>query len=208
MGRSGAQSSEPRLPRASRSVKSSLPFKLPTLKTAALALIVVVLLGAVAFAVMREAFSPRRPVQAAAARPVAPSRPAFTPAEEAYIKALWPIHGDVERSAARMVLGQIFYKTNDMDRPTLKGRVADALLTYQRSESRLRALQPPATVERDHQEYLAAVRLFQESAVEVLKMFEDGRDDHMVTAYPLGQKATDKIREVGAKFWPHEFPAN
>jgi hypothetical protein len=41
-----------------------------------------------------------------------------------------------------------------------------------------------------------------------MKMFEDGREDHMVAAYPLGQQATDKIREVGGKFWPHEFPPN
>jgi len=42
----------------------------------------------------------------------------------------------------------------------------------------------------------------------VLKMFDDGRDEHMRIAYPLGQQAADKIREVGVKFWPHEFPPN
>jgi hypothetical protein len=177
-------------------------------KQTAIAVLVVLLLAVVVFAVTREitrtAARPATPV--AATSPTRPPRPAFTAAEEAYIRALWPIHGDVERSTARMVLGQIFYKINDMDRNTLKGRVTDALATYQRSEGRLRELQPPATVERDHEEYLAAIRLFQQSAVEVLKMFDDGRDDHLVTAYPLGQKATDKIREVGTKFWPHEFP--
>ena len=179
-------------------------------KQGAIALLLIALVGVVAFAVARELTRPTAhfasPV--AATPPARPPKPAFTPAEEAYIRELWTIHGDVERSAARMVLGQIFFKINDMDRATLKGRVADALATYQRSESRLRALQPPATVERDHEEYLVAIRLFQQSAVEVLKMFEDGRDDHMVTAYPMGQKATDKIREVGTKFWPHEFPAH
>ena len=177
-------------------------------KQGAIAVLVIALLGVVAFAVARELTRPAAlPVSPIAAKSAdRPPRPAFTPAEEAYIRALWPIHGDVERSAARMVLGQIFYTTNDMDRGTLKGRVVDALATYRRSESRLRELEPPATVVRDHEEYLAAIRLFQQSAVEVLKMFEDGRDEHMVTAYPLGQKATDKIREVGTKFWPHEFP--
>jgi len=42
----------------------------------------------------------------------------------------------------------------------------------------------------------------------VLKMFDDGRDDHLNAAYPMGQQASDKIREVGGKFWPHEFPPN
>src|SRR5262245_30516105 len=134
MGRKDAQPSEPRRPSAGRSVKSSRRFEFPAMKTTALALIVGALLGAVAFAVLRETLIPRRPVAANTTRPTAPPRPAFTPAEEAYIKALWPIHGDVERSTARMILGQIFYKTKDMDRAALKGRVADALLTYQRSE--------------------------------------------------------------------------
>jgi hypothetical protein len=179
-------------------------------KQTAIAVLVVLLLAVVAFAVTRELTrATARPASSVAATsPAPPPKPAFTPAEEAYIRELWPIHGAVERSAARMVLGQIFYKINDMDRATLKERVTDALATYQRSETRLRVLQPPATVERDHEEYLAAIRLFQQSAVEVLKMFEDGRDDHLVTAYPLGQKATDIIREVGTKFWPHEFPAH
>jgi hypothetical protein len=95
-----------------------------------------------------------------------------------------------------------------MDRASLKRRVDEALATYRRSETRLRALQPPATVQADHDEYLAAIRLFQQSATEVLRMFNDGRDDHMMAAYPLGQTATDKIREIGGKFWPNEFPPN
>lgn len=107
-----------------------------------------------------------------------------------------------------MSLGQIFYKINDMDKPTLKGRVDDALATYRRSEARLKALEPPPSVQREHDEYLAAIRLFHQSAVEVLKMFQDGRDDHLNAAYPLSQRASDTIREVGAKFWPDEFPPN
>jgi hypothetical protein len=131
-----------------------------------------------------------------------PPRPAFTSAEKAYIQALWPIHGDVERSTVRLSLGQIFYKINDMDRATLKVRADEALATYQRSEARIRALEPPASVRHEHEEYLAAVGLFRRSAIEVLRMFDDGRDDHLNAAYPLSQQASDKIREVGVKFWP------
>src|SRR5690242_11567146 len=45
--------------------------------------------------------------QAAATQAAAPSaksapRPALSAAEEAYLRALWPIHGDVERSAVRV----------------------------------------------------------------------------------------------------------
>jgi hypothetical protein len=50
--------------------------------------------------------------------------------------------------------------------------------------------------------------LFKESATELLKMFEDGRDEHMLAAYPKSQDGSNKIRQVGGKFWPHEFPPN
>lgn len=182
---------------------------LPRVKRGVLAAAVLVLLAIVGFAVIRETTTTARGTTASQAPPVAkPPRPAFTPAEEAYIRALWPIHGDVERSTVRLSLGQIFYKINDMDRTKLKARADEALATYQRSEARIRALEPPASVRHEHEEYLAAVSLFRQSAVEVLKMFDDGRDDHLNAAYPMGQQASDKIREVGGKFWPNEFPPN
>lgn len=137
-----------------------------------------------------------------------PPRPALTPAEEAYMRAMWPIHGDVERSLMRVSLGQIFYKTNDLSRDELKIRMEQALLTYRGAETRIRALEPPASLRNDHEQYLAAVGLFQQAAVEVLKMFGDGREDHLLAAYPKSQEGSDKIREVGGKFWPNEFPPN
>jgi hypothetical protein len=181
----------------------------PGVKGSGIVAAVVVLLGIVGFAVIREAtVTARGPNQLSPKPDSRPPRPAFTAAEEAYIRALWPIHGDVERTTVRMSLGQIFYKINDMDKPTLKGRVDEALSTYRRSEARLLALEPPPSVKREHADYLDAIRLFHQSAIEVLKMFQDGRDDHMNAAYPLSQKASDKIREVGGKFWPDEFPPN
>jgi hypothetical protein len=171
-----------------------------------LGVVVLSLVGILAFAVSRETTSPS-PLETARPSP-RPPRPALSPAEEGYIRELWPIHGDVERSTMRMSLGQIFYKTEDLGRSELKTRVEQAVAAYRRAETRLRALEPPTSLRREHEDYLAAVRLFQESAVEVLKMFEDGRDDHMLAAYPKSQEGSNKIREVGGKFWPNEFPPN
>jgi hypothetical protein len=173
----------------------------------ALGAIVLALLGVVAFGVTREATTTGRAPGAALSRPaVTPPKPAFTRAEEAYIQALWPIHGDVERSAIRMSLGKIFYKTNDLGEADLKTRVDAALAAFQRAETRISALQPPPSLAREHENYLAAVRLFEQSAVEVLKMFDDGNDEHLLAAYPLSKEGSDKIREIGAKFWEDEFP--
>jgi hypothetical protein len=105
-----------------------------------------------------------------------------------------------------MSLAQIFYKTQDLSGPELKTRVEEALATYQKAASRLRGLEPPAALRADHDDYLAAIRLFEDSAIEVLKMFRDGREDHLVAAYPKSQEGSNKIRDVGGKFWPNEFP--
>jgi hypothetical protein len=175
-------------------------------RATALAATVLGLLGVVAFGVTREVITTGHTPSPALLRPAAtPPKPAFTRAEEAYIQALWPIHGDVERSAVRMSLGKIFYKTNNLGKADLKARVDAALATYRRAEARISALEPPPSLARSHDDYLAAVRLFEQSALEVLKMFEDGNDEHLLAAYPLSQEGSNKIREVGAKFWQDEF---
>src|SRR5437773_803242 len=94
------------------------------------------------------------------------------------------------------------------NRPTRPSALIDGavLASYPAAETRLHALEPPTSLRSEHLEYLLAVRLFKESAAEVLKMCTDGRDDHMLVAYPKSQEGSNKIREVGGKFWPHEFP--
>lgn len=212
MGREGAASPR-RLPGTGDgpSVKTFLHLQRPLgVKGAALTVAVVALLGILAFAATREATLTGRAPTAALSRPASttPERPAFTRAEEAYIQAMWPIHGDVERSAVRVSLGNIFYKINELGKADLKARVENALATYQQAEKRIGALQPPPSLASAHDEYLAAVRAFRQSAVEELKMFDDGKDEHLLAAYPLSREGSDKIREVGVKFWEDEFPAN
>ena len=184
--------------------------RLPSRRMLFLGCVAIAVIGVCSFAVSRAVSRTATPaVTTANIKPAArPPRPALTPAEEAYMRAMWPIHGDVERSLMRASLGQILYKTDDLSRAELKARMEQALTTYRGAETRIRALEPPASVRNDHEQYLVAVRLFQESAVEAIKMFKDGRDDHLLAAYPKSQEGSDKIREVGGKFWPSEFPPN
>jgi len=167
-----------------------------------------VLVGVLAFAVVHEVTTGRVATSVPPQPASRPARPPLSRAEEAYSQALWPIHGAVERSAVRMSLGQIFYKTNDMGRAELKTRVGEALAIYRQAEKRLRELQPPPSFERAHNDYLAAVQLYEKSALEVLKMFDDGNDDHLLAAYPLSLEGSNKIRAIGAQFWRDEFQPN
>ena len=180
-----------------------------SVKNSVVAVAVMVLLAVVAFGVTRETTTAGRAPDSALSRAAAtPPKPAFTRDEEAYILALWPIHGEVERSSMRMSLGKIFYKMNDLGKADLKVRIDAALATYRRAEAGIGALQPPPSLARAHEDYLAAVRLFEQSALEVLKMFDDDNDEHLLAAYPFSQEGSDKIRAVGARFWQDEFPAN
>jgi hypothetical protein len=174
-------------------------------KTAVVAVGVMVVLAVFAFSVHRETTTS---VGVTARAPANPPKPAYTRAEEAYIRALWPIHGDVERSTLRLSLGKIFYTTKDLSKAELKTRIDTAMATYQNAEGRIRALQPPPSLARAQDDYLAAVRLFKQSATEALKMFEDSNDNHLLAAYPLSQEGSTMIRAVGARFWQDEFPPN
>jgi len=176
------------------------PFVPVMIALAALAIGAVVLLKSIDQRTARDSSA-----TAATAAPAKAVRPAFSADEERYIRALWPIHGDVERSTMRMSLGQIFYTTKDLAAPELKARVEHALSVYKSAQTRMQELQPPASLRAKHDDYLAAVRLFEESATEVMKMFSDGREDHLLAAHPKGQAGADKIREIGGQLWPNEF---
>jgi len=155
-------------------------------------------------AVGREWSSTRKP---ATARAIVPTRPPLSAAEEQYIGSVWSIHGDVERSTAVMSLGEIFYLNKDPNMTTerFKKRVDQALASYERAERQLRAIEPPPSLQKKHEEYLTAVLLLKGSTLERQKIFVDGKIEHLQAAYPPLQQATDKIRVIGAAYWPDEF---
>ncbi|MBV9201897.1 MAG: hypothetical protein JOY83_19625 [Alphaproteobacteria bacterium] len=175
-------------------------------KGSLLAVAIAALIGIFGFTAVHETTRTSREPAVASRPAVPPPKPAFTRPEEAYIQALWPIHGEVERNAVRLSLGRIFYKVDDIGKAELKTRLEAELAAFRHAEERIQALQPPPSLAGSHGEYLAAVRLFQQSAIETLKMFEDGDDGHLLAAYPASREGSDKIREIGVKFWEDEFP--
>jgi hypothetical protein len=144
--------------------------------------------------------------RAQAARPaVATPRPALSAAEEAYAQALWPIHNEVKLSALKMSMAGIQYKTRNIDAAALKATVDTALATHRRAESEIAALSPPASFQEHHDDYLKAVRLYQQAGAEMVKLQEDGQDDHLVAAFPMSQEGGIILRRVGATLWPTEY---
>jgi len=50
--------------------------------------------------------------------------------------------------------------------------------------------------------------MFEQSTLEMLRMYDDGNDEHMLVGFPLSVAGSDKIREVGELFWPDQYPPN
>jgi hypothetical protein len=208
VARSRAASQETRRTTSHGGVPTARP--VPGVKTLLFGLVLASLVGFFAVALTRELTTgSRAPARTESARPaVATPRPALSAAEEAYAQALWPIHNDVKLGALRMTMSGIQYKTNNIDAATLKATVDASMEIYRRAEVELGALRPPPSLQDAHDEYLGAVRLYQQSAAEMVKLYEDNRDDHLVAAFPMSQEGGQRLRRVGALLWPSEYVPN
>ena len=170
-------------------------------------LIILTVLGVLCASLLREAAMAGR--TAADARPsLAPPRPALTPAEEAYAHALWAIHGDIKSAAFTLTFSGLRYKLKELQVRAFETGVQAASKSFSDAEARVRALAPPTSLTQVHSQYLDAVHLFQQSAAEMLKVTEDGRDDHLLVAQPLSQEASEKLLRVGNVIWPGEYLPN
>ena len=209
MARSRAASHQlrPQAPRGATPDAGPAVRRLPSAKLIVLGVVLTCLVGFVAVALTRELTTGQPAAQrATSARPaVATPRPALTPAEEAYARALWPIHNDVKLSALRMTMAGIMYKTNQIDAAELKARVEASIGVYRQAEGQILQLQPPPSFQGFHDEYLQAVRLYQQSGAEMVKLYDDNRDDHLVAAFPMSQEGGNILRRVGAVLWPGEY---
>ncbi len=172
-------------------------------------LIVLALLAVLGASLLREAAIVGRTAATAATRlSLPPSRPALTPAEESYAQALWVIHADVKQAAYTLTFSGLRYKLKQSDGPDFGTRIRDASRALDQAEARVRALAPPSSLDEVHAQYLDAVKLFQRSAAEMLKVTVDGRDAHLLAAHPLSQKASETLLRVGNTIWPGEYLPN
>ena len=171
--------------------------------------VVLTLAGMLTVALVREA-APRNAAASAERSRAAPSpaRPSLTAAEDAYARALWPIHGEVKLGALRLTFASINYKIGKIDRAELGAQVRASREIHRQAEARLRALDPPPSLHQVHTVYLDALRLYQRSAREMAKVVDDGRDEHLVVAAPMLNEAGGKLVNVGTALWPGEYVPN
>ena len=170
--------------------------------------LVVGLIALMAVAVIRETAKPI-PQQAAAnteANHVA--RPAVTAEEEAYARALWPIHAQVKQDAVRMTFAGLAYKMGDIKKEAVKKRVAPLTPMFDSAAAALNKMQPPASMRALQGEYIEAIKLYHDASVTMVKVAADGRDAHLIEAQALSEKASGLTLKVGEALWPGEFKPN
>jgi len=109
-------------------------------------------------------------------------RPAFSAEEEAYALALWPIHENVKANAVRMTFTGLSYKMKDIDRAAVKAHVSPLTKVFREARSQTDQLKVPATMSAQHARYLEALQLYENAAVEMAKVAQDGNDEHLIKA--------------------------
>ena len=170
--------------------------------------LVVGLIALMAVAAFHETAKPK-PQQVAASTEVNHvERPAVTAQEEAYARALWPIHAQVKQDAVKMTFAGLAYKMGDIKRAAVKERVAPLTPIFDSAVAALNKLQPPASMRALHGEYLEAIKLYRAASVTMIKVAVDGRDAHLLEAQAMSEKASGLTLKVGDTLWPGEYKPN
>ncbi len=182
------------------------------LKQIALGILLVCLGAVVALAMVREGRRATAPVSNAAAEGGAfaghPERPALSPEEENYAAALWPIHQQTKTSAVQMTFAGLSYKLGDIDRTAVKERVAPLTKVFRDARSQASRLKVPPSLEKQHEQYLGALKLYEDASVEMVKIARDGKDEHLVKAQKMSYAADEDSLRVGDALWPGEYRPN
>jgi len=130
--------------------------------------------------------------------------PAPPAAEQRYLQALLPIHAQLERSVARLGLLTAVPgdETQQIESAELAAGLEEALASFRNAEVQMRTLDPPPDLRSIHQGYLDALRLLEQSALEMLRGVQDRNEAHLSAAIPLGLEATSRRRALTDRLWP------
>jgi hypothetical protein len=133
---------------------------------------------------------------------VAPAIPSRDAGQQQYLDALLPIHSRLMQTVLRTGLVTASFGNRDSDRSIFRAQLDDSLANYRRIEEQVLALEPPAEMQDSHASYVAAVRLFERSAIEMLKVYDDGDTDHLADGAPLSVEGMARMRVLSDRFWP------
>jgi len=139
---------------------------------------------------------------------LAPERRAFSADEEAYSVALWRVHDKVKTSAVQLSFAGLSYKLKEIDRQGITAKIAPQLEIYRRARADIAKLIVPASMSQLHRTYTEAVQLYEQASAEMIKVADDGDEQHLLNAHNDTNKAATMLLKVGGELWPGEFKPN
>ena len=170
---------------------------------------VVVALAATTGAAWLLEVSPRSVVQPAArtlgtqAEKAQP--PALTAEEERFATGLWALHREATRSAVAMSFAGIAYQIEDRDVRALARKIEPLAKFFHDAEMQVRTMSAPSSLSRTKGQYVGAMALYANAAVEILKFTEDGDSEHLGEAHRMDVSASEDMLRVGEVLWPGEY---
>ncbi len=135
-------------------------------------------------------------------------RPALSAAEERFSQALWNIHADVRTAAVRMTFAGLSYKMGDADVASVNTKVAPLAAVFVQAEKDLQSLDTPPSMQDLRGRYAGALQSYRDASIEMIKVSQDGKDAHLLTAQEMSERASGVLLQVGEQLWPGEIKPN
>jgi hypothetical protein len=176
--------------------------------TLLLSMVVIALLGVVAYAVKREIAAGMATAERSAVTTVVgrgEAHRALSAEEEAYAAALWQLHGEIKLAAIRMTFAGIAYKTEDHDSDRLAAKVKPLGEAIEAAAAKVRSLEPPPSLREVRDRYVQALGLYAAASAEMVRGAADGRDDLLIEAQGMSFRASEDLLRVGDVLWPGEY---
>lgn len=120
--------------------------------------------------------------------------------DRTYLDALLPIHSRLMQTVLRT--GLAASELGQGTPPRARTDLEASVVSYRRIQEQVLALDPPTDLRDSHEAYLGAVRMFERSAVEMLKLYDDGNADHLSRAAPLSLDGMARMRVLSDHYWP------
>lgn len=185
---------------------------MPRAAILSLSFVTVALLAIIGYAGHREVA--QQPVAPATVSIASQQLRPLSPEEEAYATSLWPMHSEVvEPTAVRLTFAGLIYATEDHDLHKLVTTLQPVNETFRTALEKARTLDVPASMQSVHDRYVDALTLYVKASAEMLKVAQDGNDQHLVdqhlvAAQTISKLASEELLKAGDVLWPGEHKPN
>jgi hypothetical protein len=130
---------------------------------------------------------------------------ALTADEERFATDLWAVHREATRSAVAMSFAGITYQTDGRDARALARTIEPLAKFFSDAEAQVRGMIAPPSLSGTHGQYIEAMALYANTAIEILKFTEDGDSQHLGEARRMDVRASEDMLRVGEVLWPGQY---